>query len=411
MPDAVSVLWYGAAAAGVAEAARKTLVNRGSGYALSRHFLTAGIACMALSLAAGDPMTLDWADHLTDLHNAAIVAHHVLAMAAMVFTAGFLHTLGQLRLPMPAVITMFVVCAAAMVTLYALAGAHTSFFGSPRNPTWPSQLYSAIYLGYMVGWLALLLLGLTVVARGEVAGVRGGVALAQLGVAVSLVGLSWRLGVVLRLLADPHHPPRGTHFAVFTDGAGLVLFAAGSLFAAATRRLFDLLEERRAKRRDAAIERLWKRLRVLLAYRSRPPLTLTQKLVEIEDALLIVEQLVDDQARRAIRDELRTLALYVYVPAATATAVEIEIAIAALVTHLSHPPAEHLPDDNDDDDSGDTESQAWWPETKRVHVDDAARTQWLADIGDTLTHRRVRRLAARMSATPRRLLHTGPQRP
>jgi hypothetical protein len=398
MPDAVSLLWFGAAATGVLEAARKTVVNRGSGYALSRHFLTAGIACMALSLAAGDPMTLDWADQVTGLHNAAVVVQNVLAMLAMVFTAGFLHTLGQLGLPMPAVVTIFVVCAAAMVTLYVLAGAHMSFFASPRNPTWPSQLYSAIYLSYMVGWLALLLLGLTVVARGEVAGVRGGVALAQLGVAVSLVGLSWRLGVVLRLLVDPHHPPRGTHFGVFTDGAGVVLFVAGSLFAAATRRLFDWLDRRRTRRRDAAIERLWKRLRVLLAHRCPPPLTLTQKLVEIEDALLIVEQLVDDRIRRAIRDELHTLALYVYVPPGAATAVDIEIAIAAVVAHLSHPSAEHLPAEDGDD----AESAAWWPETERLHVDDVARTRWLAEVGDALTHRRVQRMAARISATHRR---------
>jgi hypothetical protein len=398
MPDAVSLLWFGAAATGVLEAARKTVVNRGSGYALSRHFLTAGIACMALSLAAGDPITLDWADQVTGLHNAAVVVQNVLAMLAMVFTAGFLHTLGQLRLPMPAVVTIFVVCAAAMVTLYVLAGAHTSFFASPRNPTWPSQLYSAIYLSYMVGWLAALLLGLTVVAMGEVAGVRGGVALAQLGVAVSLVGLSWRLGVVLRLLVDPHHPPHGTHFGVFTDGAGLVLFVAGSLFAAATRRLFDWLDRRRTQRRDAAIERLWKRLRVLLAHRRPPPLTLTQKLVEIEDALLIVEQLVDNQTRRAIRDELRILALYVYVPPGTATAVDIEIAIAAVVAHLSHPSAEHPPDEDGDD----AESAAWWPETERLHVDDVARTRWLADVGDALTHRRLQRMAAKISATHRR---------
>ncbi|MFJ7212668.1 hypothetical protein [Amycolatopsis sp. NPDC098790] len=381
------------------EAARKTVVNRGSGYALSRHFLTAGIACMALSLAAGDPITLDWADQVTGLHNVAVVVQNVLAMLAMVFTAGFLHTLGQLRLPMPAVVTIFLVCGAAMVTLYTVAGAHTSFFASPRNPTWPSQLYSAIYLGYMVGWLALLLLGLTVVARGEVAGVRGGVALAQLGVAVALVGLSWRLGVVLRLLVDPHHPPRGTHFGVFTDGAGLVLFVAGSLFAAATRRLFDWLDRRRTQRRDAAIERLWKCLRVLLAHRHPPPLTLIQKVVEIEDALLIVEQLVDDRIRRAIRDELHTLALYVYVPPGTATAVHIEIALAAAVAYLSDPSAVHTPARDRDD----AESPAWWPETERLHVDDAARIRWLADVGDALTRRRVQRMATRMSATHRRL--------
>jgi hypothetical protein len=408
MPDAVSLLWFGAAATGVVEAARKALVNRGSGYALSRHFLTAGIACMALSLAAGDPMTLDWADHVTGLHNAAVVVHNVLAMLAMVFTAGFLHTLGQLRLPMSAVVTIFVVCAAAMVILYALAGAHTSFFGSPRNPTWPSQLYSAIYLSYVVGWLALLLLGLTVVARGEVAGVRGGVALAQLGVAVSLVGLSWRLGVVLRLLVEPHHPPRGTHFAVFTDAAGLVLFVAGSLFAAATRRLFDWLDRRRTTRREAALEQLWKRLRVLLAHRQRPPLTLTQKLVEIEDALLVVEQLIDDDTRRAIRDHLRDLALYVYVADPTATAVEIEIAISAVVAQLSQPATEHLPGENGRD-SDDAESAAWWPETERLHVDDVARTRWLAAIGETLTHRRVWRLAARLSAQRSRFCEAGSQ--
>ncbi|WP_328442860.1 hypothetical protein [Amycolatopsis sp. NBC_00438] len=406
MPDAVSCLWFGAAAAGVIEAARKALVNRGSGYALSRHFLTVGVACMAVSLAAGDPMTLDWVDHLTGLHNAAIVVHNVLAMAAMVFTAGFLHTLGQLRLPMPAVVTIFAACAAAMVTLYVLAGAHTSWFGSPRNPTWSSQLYSAIYLAYMVGWLALLLLGLTMVARGEVAGVRGGVALAQMGVAVSLVGLSWRLGVVLRLLLEPHHPPRGTHFAVFTDAAGLVLFVAGSLFATATRRLFDWLDRRRTKRREAAIERLWKRVRVLLAHRRQPPLTLTQMLVEIEDALLIVEQLIDDQTRRAIRDHLRDLALYVHVADPTATAVEIEIAISIVVAHLSQPSAEHL-SNGYCRDSDEAESVAWWPETERLHVDDLARTRWLAAIGETLTHRRVRHMAADMSTQRGRFSEAG----
>jgi hypothetical protein len=390
MPDAVALLWYGAAAAGVAESARKALVNRGVGYTLSRHLLTAGIACMALSLAAGDPMTLDWADHLTGLHNVAIVVHNVLAMLAMVFTAGFLHTLGQLRIPMPAVAAIFVLCAAAMVTLYVLAGAHTSWFGSPRNPTLPSQLYSAIYLAYMVGWLALLLLGLTVVALGEVAGVRGGVVLAQLGVAVSLGGLSWRLGVVLRLLIDPHHPPRDTHFAVFTDAAGLALFVIGSLFAAATRTLFDWLDRRRTRRQEAAIEHLWRRARILLADRHRPPLTLTQQLVEIEDALLIVDQLIDPSTRRAIRHDLRDLALLYGVDTGPmATAVEIEIAIATVVAHLSQPSAAHHRDETED-------AEAWWPETEHLPVDDGTRLVWLAAAGQALGESRIQRLAKKM---------------
>ncbi|MEV6644296.1 hypothetical protein [Amycolatopsis sp. NPDC051371] len=390
MPDAVSLLWYSASAAGVAESARKALVNRGVGYVLSRHFMTAGIACMALSLAAGDPMTLDWADRLTGLHNVAIVAHNLLAMLAMVFTAGFLHTLGQLRLPMPAVIAIFVTCAAAMVALYAQAGAYTSWFGSPRNPTLPSQLYSAIYLAYMVGWLALLLLGLTVIAVGEVAGVRGGVALAQLGVAVSLVGLTWRFGVVLRLLVDAHHPPRGSHFAVFTDATGLVLFVAGSLFAAATRTLFDWLDRRKTRRQEAAIERLWRRVRILLAFRRRPPLTLTQQLVEIEDALLIVDQLIGSSMQRPVLDDLGNLRLDGDDAGPMATAVEIEMAISAVVARLSQPSVTPAPDE-----TGDT--KAWWPETERLPVDDGDRLAWLAAVGDLIDQDRVQRLAEKLS--------------
>jgi hypothetical protein len=399
MADAVSLLWYGAAAAGVTESARKALVNRGFGYTLSRHFLTAGIACMALSLAAGDPMTLDWADQLTGLHNVAIVVHNALAMLAMVFTAGFLHTLGQLRLPMPGVVTIFVACAAAMVTLYVLAGAHTSFFGAPQNPTLPSQLYSAIYLTYMVGWLAALLLGLTVVAMGEVAGVRGGVTLAQLGVAVSLVGLSWRLGVVLRLLADPHHPPRGTHFAVFTDGVGLVLFIAGSVFAAATRTMFDRRDQRRMQRQEAAIERLWLRVRILLAHRRRLPLSPVQQMVEIEDALLIVDQLIDSSTRSAIRNGLWDLVLlYEMDIEPMATAVEIEIAIAVIVARLSQPTAVHAEGNTDDAD----DTEVWWPETERLPVDDDKRARWLAATGAALSDRRVRRLAKKLGPKPPR---------
>lgn len=394
MADAVTVLWYSAAVAGVAESARKMLVNRGVGYTLSRHFLTAGIACMALSMAAGDPLTLDWADYVTGLHNVAIVVHHVLGMLAMVFVAAFLHTLGQLRLPMPGVVTFFVVCAAAMVTLYVLAGAHTSFFASPRNPTLPSQLYSAIYLGYMVGWLALLLLGLTVVAMGEVAGVRGGVALAQLGISVSLVGLCWRLGGALRLLADPGHLPRGSHFGVFTDAAGLLLFILGSLFAAATRRMFDRRDRRRKQRQDAAIERLWLRTRLLLASRRPSPLTQPQKLVDIEDALLIVDQLIDAATRYAIRQDLQDLALiYGLDIEPMATAVEIEIAIATLVAHLSLPSSEPLRDGSTDDAE---DEEVWWPETERLRVDDGARRIWLAAAGDALNDRRVRRLATKL---------------
>ncbi|GLY43030.1 hypothetical protein Amsp01_090530 [Amycolatopsis sp. NBRC 101858] len=389
MPDAVSLAWYGAAAAGVAEAARKTLVNRGVGYALSRHFLTAGIACMALSLAAGDPMTLDWVDRLTGLHNAGIVAHNLLAMLAMVCTAGFLHTLGQLRLPMPAVVTIFTVCAAVMITLYVLAGAHTSWFGSPRNPTLPSQLYSAIYLTYMVGWLALLLLGLTVVALGEVAGVRGGVVLAQLGVAVSLGGLAWRLGVVLRLLVDPRHSPHGTHFAIFTDAAGLALFVVGSLFAAATRTLFERLDQRRRTRQEAAVEHLWRRARILLAHRSRPPLTLTKQLVEIEDALLIVDRLIDLHTQRRIRADLRELGHDGDDIEPAAAAVEIEVAIAAVVAHLSQPSAAHTPGHH----APDFDAEAWWPETERLHIDDGHRLAWLATVGHLIGQRRVQRLA------------------
>lgn len=394
MADAVTVLWYGAAAAGVTESVRKVLVNRGVGYTLSRHLLTAGIACMALSMAAGDPMTLDWADALTGLHNVAIVVHHVLGMLAMVCVAAFLHTLGQLRLPMPGVVTIFVVCAAAMVTLYVLAGAHTSFFASPRNPSLPSQLYSAIYLGYMVGWLALLVLGLTVVAAGEVAGVRGGVALAQLGVAVSLVGLCWRFGGAIRLLFDPHHPPRGSHFGVFTDAAGLLLFILGSAFAAATRRMFDRRDRRRAAREDAAIERLWGRTRILLASRRRSPLTQPQQVVEIEDALLIVDQMIDDAIRRAIRQDLQDLALvYGLNIQPMATAVEIEIAITTLVAHLSRPPSEHISDTSTDDVE---DPEVWWPETERLRVDDGTRRVWLAAVGEALSERRVQRLATKL---------------
>ncbi|WP_328617283.1 hypothetical protein OHS18_13675 [Amycolatopsis sp. NBC_00355] len=397
MPDPVSLAWYVAAAAGVAEAARKTLVNRGVGYALSRHFLTAGIACMALSLAAGDPTTLDWVDRLTRLHNAAIVAHNLLAMLAMVCTAGFLHTLGQLRLPMPAVVTIFTVCAAAMVTLYVLAGAHTSWFGSPRNPTLLSQLYSAIYLTYMVSWLALLLLGLTVVALGEVAGVRGGVVLAQLGVAVSLGGLAWRLGVVLRLLVDPHHSPHGSHFAIFTDAAGLALFVAGSVFAAATRTLFDRLDQRRRTRQETAVEHLWRRVRILLAHRSRPPLTLTQQLVEIEDALLIVDRLIDPRTQRRIRADLRELSHDGDDIEPTAAAVEIEVAIATVVAHLSQPSAAHLPDNH----ALDVDADAWWPETERLHIDDGHRLAWLAAVGGQLEQDRVQRLAEKLNSRQR----------
>ncbi|MEA5366238.1 hypothetical protein VA596_42380 [Amycolatopsis sp., V23-08] len=391
MADAVTVLWYGAAVAGVAESGRKMLVNRGVGYTSSRHFLTAGIACMALSMAAGDPMTLDWADNVTGLHNVAIVAHNVLGMLAMVFVAAFLHTLGQLRLPMPGVLTIFVVCAAAMATLYVLAGAHTSFFASPRNPSLSSQLYSAIYLGYMVGWLALLLLGLTVVARGEVAGVRGGVALAQLGIAVSLVGLCWRFGGALRLLADPHHLPRGSHFGVFTDAAGLLLFILGSAFAAATRRVFDRRDRRRKQREDAAIEHLWGRTRILLASRRRPPLTQPQQLVEIEDALLIVNQMIDDAIRRAIRQDLQFV--YGLNIESMAAAVEIEIATATLVAHLSRPSGEHISDDTTDDAE---EAEVWWPETERLRVDDGTRRVWLAAVGEALSERRVQRLATKI---------------
>jgi hypothetical protein len=399
MADAVSLLWYGAAATGVVEAVRKALVNRGVGYALSRHFLTAGIACMALSLAFGDPMTLDWADHLTSLRNAGIVVHNVLAMLAMVCAAGFLHTLGRLRLPMPGVVTIFAVCAAAMVTVYVLTGAHTPFFGSPRNPTLPSQLYSAIYLAYMVGWLVLLLVGLMAVAHGEPAAVRGGVALAQLGIAVALAGLCSRFGVVFRLLLDPHHPPLGTHFAVFTDAAGLALFVAGSLFAAATRRLFDWLDRRRSKTREAAIEHLWTRVRVLLACRQRPPLTQAQQLVEIEDALLIADQLIEGETRRAIRRGIRNRALLGSLVEPRATAAEIEIAISVLVTRLSQPAAEHAPDKKREVAG----TEAWWPETERVQLDDTARTTWLAAVGQALTSRRVQRLAAKVSATRGRL--------
>ncbi|WP_410591819.1 hypothetical protein [Amycolatopsis sp. lyj-23] len=394
MADAVTVLWYGAAVAGVAESGRKVLVNRGVGYTLSRHFLTAGIACMALSMAAGDPATVDWADSVTGLHNVAIVVHHVLGMLAMVFVAAFLHTLGQLRLPMPGVVAIFVACAVAMVTLYGLAGAHTSFFASPRNPTLPSQLYSAIYLGYMVTWLALLLLGLTVVAMGEVAGVRGGVALAQLGIAVSLVGLCWRFGGALRLLADPHHLPRGSHFGVFTDAAGLLLFILGSAFAAATRRVFVRRDRRRKQRQDVAIERLWLRTRILLASRSRAPLTQPQKLVDIEDALLIVDQLVDAATRWAIRRELQDLALvYGLDIEPLATAVEIEIAIASLVVHLSRPSSEPIRDVSTDDAE---DEEVWWPETELLRVDDGTRRVWLAAVGDALSERRVQRLATKL---------------
>ncbi|WP_103354650.1 hypothetical protein [Amycolatopsis sp. CA-128772] len=399
MADAVTVLWYGAAAAGVAESARKVLVNRGVGYTLSRHLLTAGIACMALSMAAGDPMTLDWADALTGLRNVAIVVHHVLGMLAMVFVAAFLHTLGQLRLPLPGVVTIFVACAAAMVTLYVLAGAHTSFFASPRNATLPSQLYSATYLGYMVAWLALLLLGLTVVAAGEVAGVRGGVALAQLGIAVSLVGLCWRFGGALRLLADPHHVPRGSHFGVFTDAAGLLLFILGSAFAAATRTMFERRDRRRTQRQDAAVERLWRRTRILLTSRRRPPLTQLQQLVEIEDALLIVDQLIDAATCCAIRHELQDLKLvYGLDIEPMATAVEIEIAIAALVAHLSHPSHEPICDGGTDNAE---DAEVWWPETERLRVDDGTRRVWLAAVGDALSERRVQRLATKMGPRQR----------
>src|SRR5204863_421710 len=73
MPDAISTLWYCSAVAGLTESARKTVVSLRVGHELSRDYLAAGLALVALSVAAGAPSTRLWAEHVIGTGNVAFV--------------------------------------------------------------------------------------------------------------------------------------------------------------------------------------------------------------------------------------------------------------------------------------------------------------------------------------------------
>ncbi|WP_410659451.1 hypothetical protein [Amycolatopsis sp. lyj-112] len=310
MPDAISLLWYAASVLGLAEATRKIVVNRRLGHERSRDYLALGLAFIALSMGAGAPFTMEWADRLTGIRNVAFVVHSILAMAAMVCVAGFLRALERLRVRVRVATAVFLLCAAALVVLYLAAGTMDPDFGASRNPAPASLAYTLIYLAYMSTWLILCICGLWSIGRAEERVVRIGVLLAATGIVISLTGLLWKAVVATSTLMAAEQRLGGTGFGVIADAIGLVLFAGGSVFAAAVRHVQDRREHARAVRRDEAVDMLWRLLAPVLADRfptaGSPQPGLREKIVAIFDARMLLRALarpglevdVADLARR-----------------------------------------------------------------------------------------------------------------
>jgi hypothetical protein len=286
------------------ESVRKTVVNRRLDHEISRDYLAVGLALVAVSFAAGARPTADWLDRLSGVPNLAFLVHGLSAMAAMVCVAGFVRSLHRSPVRVRTAATLFMVCALVQVGLFLAGGVTDPDFGSTAGNGAASRIYTLIYLTYMVSWIAMFIGSAFGAAQQETGEVKAGVLLAVAGMSIAVVGLAGRLLLTVTGLVFPSLARFWAGIAVVAEAGGVVIFAAGSAFAAATRTLRDRHDRARRVRQHASIEELWRRLEMvradIVSFGDGEYPDLHQQLVEVLDARLILRPYVSPPLRALI---------------------------------------------------------------------------------------------------------------
>ncbi|MEU6643092.1 MAB_1171c family putative transporter [Saccharomonospora sp. NPDC046836] len=384
MADPLSIVAYAAAAVVFGEAIRKAIVNQRLGHEFSRFWMALGLALIAVSLVVGAPATIRWSDQHMGVRNLGILVHSVTAMAAMVCVVAFLRTVEQTTIRLRTVLSVFATCIGVLVVLYLLHGKTDHAFAVSDNHHPASVAFSVLYLVYMISCLVLFVRGVWRGSRGEDRVVQFGVFLAALGVGVGLLGLVWKLAAVLTSVAGYQFLLFGRAFPYIAQIIGAALFAAGSVFAAAVRRLHD----RRHHDRAREVTRLWHVLEPVrvetTVLRGTGQPGLRQQVVEIQDARLFLRAHIHPNLRRLITEVSHARNVRGRRALAVAVAAELRGALLAFQEGIAAPPAYTKVDAR--------------PQHTTLVADDDNELAWLADISRAMHHPAVEEVVARAQA-------------
>lgn len=383
MSDLHSAAAYLAALVALGECVRKLVADRRSPSALSRDYLALGLMFASVSLAAGAPATMRWSDLHTGLLHFAYLIHCLMAMAAMVCMAGFLRTVAMTTIRMRTTFALFVGCAGALGALYGLFGvADPRFSVTGHQPA--SLAFMLIYLAFMITWIVAFIRGAWRISRGTDVVVRFGIFLAVLGMSVGLVGLLWKALTLLDTLAVPEALARNTDFTLIAEALGTVLFAAGSGFAAAVRRI----SERRARSRTEAIRHLWERLRPAWSHSGlhdgADELDFRRQVVQVFDAWLLLRSYVDPGLQHVIAAVIAQRRLSTRRAARVTAAAELRIALAAF--------------ENGFDATSHGRSVDPAPQHTELMADEKRELDWIAEVAQAWTDDAVVEIAERVRA-------------
>ncbi len=383
MSDLHSAAVYVAALVALSECVRKLVADRRMPAALSRDYLAFGLLFASVSLVAGAPATVRWSDLHTGILHFAYLIHCLMAMAAMVCMAGFLRTVTMTTVRMRTTVALFTVCASALGALYVLFGTADPRFGAAGRQL-ASLAFTMIYLGFMISWIVAFIRGAWRISRGTDAVVRVGVGLAVVGMGVGLLGLAWKAVAVLETLARAEQAVRNPDFTLLAEACGTVLFAAGSGFAAAVRRI----EESRARARTEAIKRLWERLRPVWSQSElcdgQDELDFRRQVVQIFDAWLILRSYADPVVQHVVATVIAERRLSARRMARVTAAAELRTALAAFENGIGAESAMQSADPA--------------PQPTLLLADEQRELNWIAEVAQAWTDDAVTEIVDRVCA-------------
>ncbi|OLZ50251.1 hypothetical protein BS330_28695 [Amycolatopsis keratiniphila subsp. nogabecina] len=397
MSDLPSMAAYVAALAAFSECARRLAVDRHLPSALSRDYLTLGLLLASASLVAGAPATMRWSDQHAGALHVAYLIHCILTMLAMVCMAGFLRTVTATTVRMRATVALFAGCVGVLTVLYVLFGTADPQFGATgRHPA--SLVFTLIYLGFMIVWIVAFIRGAWRISRGADSEVRVGIFLAALGMSVGLAGLVWKALILLQTLVLPDVPIRNSAFTLLAEALGAVLFAAGSGFAAAARRVDEFKDQARAE----AIKLLWRRLRPVWSrsglYEGEDEPDFRRQVVQVFDACLTLRRYADPTLEPTINMVITQRRLGARREARVTAAAELRIALAAFEKG-SHAAT-----------SGQHADPA--PQPTKLTADEQRELDWIAEVAHAWTDEAVIDIIQRVGASmDSGRCHRPPRRP
>ncbi|OXM43439.1 hypothetical protein CFP75_38350 [Amycolatopsis alba DSM 44262] len=381
MFDLHSAVAYFAALVALGECVRKLISDRHVPSALSRDYLAGGLLFSGVSLVAGAPATMRWGDQCTGLPHFTYLIHCLVTMAAMVCMAGFLRAVTMTTVRMRTTGALFAGCAGALAALYVSSGPADPLFGiSARQPA--SLAFTLIYLVFMITWIVAFIRGAWRISRGTDMVVRFGIFLAVLGMGVGLIGLVWKAITLLDTLVRSEQVIRNPGFTLLAEACGAVLFAAGSGFASAVRRI----DESRARRRTESIKCLWERLRPVWSqsglYNGLDESDFRRQIVQVFDAWLLLRSYVHPALQHMIAIVIAERRLGARRGARVTAAAELRGALAAFENGL--------------DAAAPAQSVDPAPQPTMLMADERRELDWIAEVAQAWTDDAVTEIMERV---------------